>query len=955
MSFAEKYEQLLYSLNQSREASTTAMERFRAEVEFARQFSEIFPDKKDRWEKLILKAVDQVCKAISGPEAYNLDEVVKKAEDVLYPIGKVAKEYTIHCCGHAHIDMNWMWPWQETVNVAHDTFMTVNTLMEEFPEFHFSQSQASTYIAMEEYCPEIFEMIKRRVKEGRWEITASTWVEGDKNIISGESLCRHLLYTRQYFKEKMGLEPEDVKIDWAPDTFGHAKTVPSILMRGGVSRYYFWRTGPGPWLFKWRSPDGSEILAYNDKGSYNGTIEPNTMRGLLCRFVKDTGLKDFMFMYGVGDHGGGPTRRDLRKALEIQTWPIFPTVKLSTTDAFFSAIEKANPDLPVIDKDFNFTFEGCYTSQSNIKKATRVSEIILPEAETIALIAGSEAEMEYPYDSFFKAWRYTLFNHFHDILPGSGVHATYEYSQGLFQEIQAIASAIRTRALRKLASKVNTSVVAQSKLGTLGSGFGDGLGAGAGDPSLPGGITARNAGAAAAEPILIYNQKPWPRSEMVFAKVWNKQLADDRVVVRDAAGAEFKGQIVGRGNYWGHEFATVAFKAQNVPATGYKVYAIDTAAEPVHGEGAFIARHFPEGTESMIPEINESGVLENEYLRVEIDFASGAIMHLIDKETGYDYVPEGDLLGLLEVCQEVPHGMSAWVIGQVTEIDELVSGGRLEIVQRGPNRVAARSTRKYRNSTIAVEIGLNAGSRMVDFKLNTRWVEIGSHEVGVPMLRVSFPVNVKNGKPQYEIPFGSQERVQSLQEIPALKWADLSGETPQGINGVTLLNDSKYGHSCVDNTLKLTLIRSSYEPDPLPEVTDHEIRYAVYAHRGRCDVAEATRAGENFNSPMAIVSATVQEGELPAEKSYVESLSPNVFISAVKKAENSDGIVIRLFEMTGKKTAAQVRVADLYKQGAKAVETDTLERPLKKNTAKLEGDVLSVTVPAYGHTSVLIG
>ena len=122
--------------------------------------------------------------------------------------------------------------------------------------------------------------------------------------------------------------------------------------------------------------------------------------------------------------------------------------------------------------------------------------------------------------------------------------------------------------------RVNTSVVAQSKLGTLGSGFGDGLGAGAGDPSLPGGITARNAGAAAAEPILIYNQKPWPRSEMVFAKVWNKQLADDRVVVRDAAGAEFKGQIVGRGNYWGHEFATVAFKAQNVPATGYKVYAL---------------------------------------------------------------------------------------------------------------------------------------------------------------------------------------------------------------------------------------------------------------------------------------------------------------------------------------------------------------------------------------------
>lgn len=953
MSFEQKFEQSICALTRSREAQSAPMERFRAEVDFARQFSELFPDKQERWEKLILKAVDGVCKALSTSPV-DIEEVIKKAEDVLYPIGKVAKEYTIHCCGHAHIDMNWMWPWQETVNVSHDTFATVNTLMEEFPEFHFSQSQTSTYIAMEEYAPEIFEMMKKRVKEGRWDVTASMWVEGDKNIVSGESLCRHMLYTRKYFKEKMGFEPEDVKIDWSPDTFGHAWTIPSIVSRGGVNRYYFCRTGPGPWLFKWRSPDGSEILAFNDKGGYNGTIDPNAMRWLMCGFVKETGLKDFMFMYGVGDHGGGPTRRDLRKAREIMEWPVFPTVKLSTTDAFYSAVEKANPDLPVINKDLNFTFEGCYTSQSNIKRATRVSEIILPEAETMAVIAGAVGHMDYPSDLFFTGWRHALFNHFHDILPGSGVHATYEYSQGLFQEIQAMASAVRTRALRKLTARVNTAAAALSNNSALGSGFGDGLGAGAGDPGIPGGITARNAGAAVAEPVLIYNQKPWARTETVYAKVWNKALADDRVIVRDSDGKEAKGQVVGRGNYWGHDFVTVAFKAEDVPGIGYKVYAIDSAAGPVPGEGAYINRSFPEGTESMIPEISDSGVLENEYLRVEFDFASGAIAHMIDKETGYDYVPEGELLGLLEAYQEVPHGMTSWVIGQVAEINELVSGGRLEVVQRGPNRVAVRSTRQYRDSRISLEVGLNAGSRMVDFRLNTRWVERGTPETGVPMLRVAFPVNVDKGVPTYEIPFGSQQRVQSLQEIPALKWADLSGETPQGPQGITLVNDSKYGHSCVDNTLRLTLIRSSYDPDPLPEVTDHEIRFAVVAHQGACDVVAATRAGEEFNSPLAVVSATVQEGELPAEKSFVEVLTPNVFVSAVKKAENSDGMVVRLFEMTGKKTAAKIKISGLAKPGAKAVETDVLERPTERNTAKFDGETLSVTVPKFGQTTVLI-
>ena len=362
MSFEERLDQLLYEIDRPK---SSPLERFRAEVNFAKRFAKALSQKK--WEDLILKAAEVVNKGLTAGKVVDEEKLVAEAEKILDPIGKTAKQYTIHCCGHAHIDMNWMWPWPETVSVAHDTFYTVDKLMDEFPDFHFSQSQASTYIAMEEYCPEIFEKIKKRVKEGKWEITASTWVEGDKNIISGESLCRHLLYTRQYLKEKFGFEPEDVKIDWSPDTFGHAYTVPSILNKGGVNRYYFHRTGPDKWLFKWRSPDGSEVYAFKDRDKYvyNGPIDPMDMGEVLSDYVKENGLKDFMYTFGVGDHGGGPTRNDLRKAQEIAKWPIFPTVKFSSTHAFFDAVEKANPKLPVFDGDMNYIFEGCYTSPCN--------------------------------------------------------------------------------------------------------------------------------------------------------------------------------------------------------------------------------------------------------------------------------------------------------------------------------------------------------------------------------------------------------------------------------------------------------------------------------------------------------------------------------------------------------------------------------------------------------------
>ena len=327
MDFADSLDSTLRGIAETQMGAAPMVQRIRHEIDLASKFVDLYPTNKNKWQNLILKAAGIVKDRLSAEGPVDLAAVVAEAEGVMEPIGKEMKTYTVHCCGHAHIDMNWMWPWQETISVSHDTFKTVDRLMDEFPDFKFSQSQASTYIGMEEFCPEIFEAIKKRIAEGRWEPTASMWVEGDKNMASGEILCRHLLYTRRYFNERFGLPYDAIKIDWECDTFGHCHTLPGILNRGGVTRYYFHRTGPQKWLYWWQSPDGSRVLGYRDKLGYNGAIVPEVMPWLVD-YAKETGLKDWMFMYGVGDHGGGPTRRDLMRAAEMNAWPIYPTIKL---------------------------------------------------------------------------------------------------------------------------------------------------------------------------------------------------------------------------------------------------------------------------------------------------------------------------------------------------------------------------------------------------------------------------------------------------------------------------------------------------------------------------------------------------------------------------------------------------------------------------------------------------
>ena len=954
MSFAQNMESLWNDVKELEAENGDWMERLRSEVEVACKFAEHRSDKTSEYQALITRALETFT---SSAPADGVAEAVKKAENVLQPIGKELKEYTIHCCGHAHIDMNWLWPWQETISTTRDTFTTVDKLMELFPEFHFSQDQASTYYGMEVYSPEIFKMIKRRIAEGRWDLTASTWVEGEKNLSSGEALVRQMLYTRRYFKERFGIPYDAVKIDWEPDMFGHAFSLPGILVRGGVSRYYFCRAGQEPKLFWWEGQDGSRVLAFQDDELwYNGAIQPE-MTNLLFRFEKATGLKHYMFIYGVGDHGGGPTRRDLERFGKMSQWPIYPTIRLAKTDDFYSAVEAANPELPTYKGELNFIFEGCYTSQSKVKRGNRISENALPKAETLAVLAGRLDDMPYPGEDLLRAWRHTLLCQFHDILPGSGIHATYEYSEGLYQEVAAVTESIITRSLRRIAAKIDTASVAGEIPADAPAvrQVGLGLGAGAGDPAMVSGSTNYNAGSPDSQPFIVYNPTNWDASGVVTAKVWNVDWPRGPVTVKYADGATSVGQVLDHGHYWGHMYTTVAFPVKDVPSVGYQVVSLEKAVDQKTIEGVKVharpQKQFCPSCEG------QTIALENEYIKVTFDAPSGAITSLIEKESGTELVADGQKMGLLEILQEAPNPMSAWNIGQIRRVDKLEVDGTLDVTHRGPHRASVVSRRKYNDSTFNLEISLDAGSRTVDFNLNVNWLERGSPEIGTPFLRVTFPVNVSDAEGQYETPFGSINRPSNGQEVPSLKWAYLGGKSPDGKTaGITLVNECKYGHNADGNTLCLSLIRSSYDPDPLPELGQHHIKFSIKPVAGQFDVKDAYKLGWQYGTPLTVISTDAHKGELPAEKSFVSVETPGVVLAALKKAEDSDGLVIRLFEIEGKDVSASVKLdSTLISSGAKAVEVDLLEQPLQGSTASLSGNELKVKIPAHGIASVLLG
>lgn len=936
-------------------------ERFEAEARFADGLCELHPGQAGAWKPLILQARGIVDRAVERGALGEAQGAVREAEALLAPLAATAKSYTIHCVGHAHIDMNWMWSWPETVAVTNDTFLTVLRLMDEYPEFRFSQSQASVYEIVRRHNPALFDRLAQRVKEGRWEVIASHWVEGDKNIAGGESLTRHILYTRRYMQQTFGLAPEDVNIDWAPDTFGHAATVPAYLARGGVKYLYLHRPGvhtpAKPDAFFWRAPDGSRVLVRNDmKFGYNQAIDPVLALRLL-EFAKEFGAKDFMSVYGVGDHGGGPTRRDIRRVLEMAGWPVFPTVKFSTARAFFERLERLGDKLPTVTGELNTEFTGCYTSQSLIKKACRFGEARLLDAEAASSIAWASAGFQYPETGLQEGWIDILFNHFHDILPGSGVHDTRTFTHGLFQKSMAATSQIEAQALRLLSSRVGTSFAGYPGVPVVNP-MDDGasLGAGAGFAAADGGLSQSDQSAGdGPRPFIFFNPTAFPRSEIVEVTIWEgltpiPPLHGRTFIMRYADGMVFPAQVTGNGQYWGHNFVKMAVPVA-VPALGYTAGVIDEAAEAPRMEKG--ARQIGEMHHCRYAPV-ECGTegIENDRLSLTVDPATGGIRRLVHKASGKTIVMDAPLL---EYAVERPHAMTAWSIDRTGPV-EYPTVTRLARKGDGPHTAAIEIGAAIHESEFTVTYELRADDPRLYLHITGTWFQRGTPQAGVPVLAYALPLLVEQARARYEIPFGAIDRPFSQgEELPALRWAQVSGTLDGEPAGCLLLNDSKHGYSLRGSTLRLTLIRASYEPDNLPEIGNHEIHLAVQPFTGDLPAAEAIRAGGILNHPIRVAGTDVHAGAFPARAEFLSVAPAQVVLSAVKKAEGEDALLIRFLETGGTDTQARVTLnAALLGTITGAAEVDLMERPLPASTAAVGGEAVTVRVPAHGIASVKV-
>ena len=682
------------------------------------------------------KALDAAAAAIDFGAVEKRDKPafeasLKASVEALKPFSDLAKQFSLYLVGHAHIDMNWLWLWPETKEVCRATWTQALKFMEEFPEFRFSQSQPGAYLAIEQEYPELFKQIQAAVKAGKWEPTGAGWVENDMNMPSGEALARHCLLTNAYYTEKFGRGSDTA---WAPDTFGHAWTVPSILSDAGYKHYYFCRCGKGYPLFWWEGPDGSRLLADN-LGSYGEQVRPDR-----AGWALDTdnllGVPQAMVIYGVGDHGGGPTREDLTWATKLQQEPMFPKVQFATTDDYFGAVEKQpGTRIPVVKDELNFIFQGCYTTHADIKRWNRELENILPTAESLAAIASNWGA-PYPQDSFTQAWRNTLFNQFHDIFDGSAIHGSYEYSGQLASQALKIADDSVNQSLETLAAKIDTRRVDTSRPGL---------------PTLKQDLPA----------VLVWNPVAWVREDYVEATIptaskWAGAKATFSRFVPNAAseGLNYSGLSTGPAQVIasdpdGEGFRTTVGFIASLPAMGYQVYHL-------------VEAEAPEGEDAGSFTLQTGERLQGSYTGTKLGLA---------QQSG---LPGAEGLAKLQMLHEAPGGMSAWNLGPIAKTEDLDKVVSIRTLAAGPVCQRMAITRKWGKSTLVETVAGYDGLERLDFDLDVDWQETGNATDGGPFLKAAFELPVQNPRATFEIPWGSIERATDGQEVPAQKWIDLA-------------------------------------------------------------------------------------------------------------------------------------------------------------------------------------
>lgn len=858
-------------------------------------------------------------KAIQGLRALaegNFSATARAMQDVYRALAENLPDRSgqqITLVGHAHIDMNWLWDTAETKKVTHDTFRQVLVFMKEFPQFTFSQSQASTYQFIERLDPPMFEQIRHYVKEGRWELLGGMIDEGDTNLAGGEALARTLLSGQRYFLSRFG---KMAVVGWLPDNFGHIAQLPQMLRLAGMSAFYGHRCQPKEGPHIWEGADGTRVINYSTP-TYNGEITSNLH---LVPEQYDPEHKKLLWVYGVGDHGGGPTRHDITRAVFYNTVPGFPKIRFGTAAQFFESLKDDTKDYPVYRGERQYIYEGCYTSIARIKTGNRRCENMLYIAELLNALMAIYGHV-YPRQLLAEAWHTVAFHQFHDILCGSAVHESNETSIAAYHMALDKAEEARYSAMRFLAANVPT------------------------DPGR-------------GQPVVVFNPCPMLRTDVAEVELFSYHVPPTArlnewsdwlmgmpesgmkakhispldighgplatLAMTDQNGRPVDAQIIAGKRFPNGWRMKVRFLSTNMPACGWRVFYAKPAEPGVPTNSALKVK----GT-----------TIETPWLKVQVDPRTGHVTRIYDKHCRKEVLARGAKGNVLKIYMEKPHGMSAWNLGPISQVHTLDKAEQVRVTESGPVRATIEVWRKWNRSLFIQRIHVYRDLPRVEFEIEAHWFEQGGPTVDSPMLRVAFPVNIKKGRFFCDTPFAAVERPIDGREVPAQKWVDLSNAA----GGVVLLNDSKYGHRCDGNVLEITLLRASYEPDPYPDQGPHTIRYAILPHAGEWRKAQTAREGLCFNAPMpAIETPPNQRGRLP-EAGGLMSLSPdNIQLSGVKRAEDDNSLIVRFYESSGKATMAALTLPRPIRSVKRV---NLLEQPLASvSPAEVKGNTIRVAV-----------
>ena len=381
------------------------------------------------------------------------------------------------CIGHTHIDCAWKWTFRQTREKVQRSFATVLELMKRYPEYKFMSSQPLLYKYLKEEAPELYEEVKRRVKEGRWEPEGAMWVEADCNLTSGESLVRQVAHGKRFFKDEFGIES---RVLWLPDVFGYSAALPQILKKSGVdwfvtSKISWNETNKMPYdTFKWCGIDGTGInthflTAQNKQRwkephrltAYVATTDPTIIAGSYYRYSNKNLSGESIVTFGYGDGGGGPTAKHIEYLKRTEHGiPGVPRTEIKFAGDFLRSLEEkieGNKLLPKWRGELYLEFHrGTYTSISKNKRNNRRSEFLYTDAENLSVLAGKLAGGKYPKKALDQGWEEVLNNQFHDVIPGSSIGEVYEQCDKDYAKIFEIGEGARSAAEGKIAEKLDT-------------------------------------------------------------------------------------------------------------------------------------------------------------------------------------------------------------------------------------------------------------------------------------------------------------------------------------------------------------------------------------------------------------------------------------------------------------------------------------------------------------------